>query len=225
MLLDVFISHSSLDDKVALALIELLREACEIPKERIRCTSVAGYKLPGGSRSEEQLRQETQEAKTFIGLITPNSISSAYVTFELGARWGADRHFIPLLACGADYKYLQGPITGRHAFNCVNEEDIHQMIGEIAEQLGIIITNLAAYQKYVKRLATTSKRYVPKLEEKLNPQENSHQDFTSQDCLCLLESWLGSQLPEKIDGTAILFKKVDEEITERCIKNLTCWLA
>ena len=43
--IDVFISHSSHDEKVAKALIELLIISLNIPAERIRCTSVKGHQL------------------------------------------------------------------------------------------------------------------------------------------------------------------------------------
>jgi hypothetical protein len=42
---DIFLSHSSADEKIAKALIDLLRDAFHMEPARIRCTSVPGYKL------------------------------------------------------------------------------------------------------------------------------------------------------------------------------------
>lgn len=64
--IDIFISHSSADEKVAKALIDLLRDAFQINPERIRCTSAAGYKLKTGAHAETELRREALQARVFI---------------------------------------------------------------------------------------------------------------------------------------------------------------
>src|SRR5207247_750725 len=94
----VMISHSSRDKDLAEVLIELLRTALNLAANQIRCTSVDGYRLPAGVDTHEQLRKEVKSARVLIGLLTPNSSSSSYVLFELGARWGAELPMIPLLA-------------------------------------------------------------------------------------------------------------------------------
>jgi hypothetical protein len=91
--LELFISHGGQDSEVAEALIDFLRAALNIPAEAIRCTSVNGYKLRIGDKIDEQLREDVLSAKVLIGIITPNSIESAYVIFELGARWGGEKGF------------------------------------------------------------------------------------------------------------------------------------
>ncbi|MDF2440409.1 MAG: hypothetical protein JWN98_1393, partial [Abditibacteriota bacterium] len=87
--IDIFVSHSSADEKVAKALIDLLRDAFRLDSNKIRCTSVAGYKLKAGAHTEPELRREVQQARVFIGLLSEVSLDSAYVLFELGARWGS----------------------------------------------------------------------------------------------------------------------------------------
>src|SRR6267154_5299522 len=58
--LDLFISHSSRDKQLAKALIKFLCTALAIPHDRARCTSVDGYKLSGGAKTESELRKEIQ---------------------------------------------------------------------------------------------------------------------------------------------------------------------
>src|SRR5690242_5692592 len=110
--IDVFLSHSSRDSELANALVDLLRSAFNLPASRIRCTSVSGYKLEVGADTNEQLRRETVESLVLVGLITEVSIDSAYVLFELGARWGARKFLAPLLGAGRGPEILAGPLSG-----------------------------------------------------------------------------------------------------------------
>lgn len=154
--LDVFISHSSRDKEVASAIIDLLRAALNMPADKIRCTSVDGYRLPAGASTDEQLRQEIYDARTFIGLITPTSLQSTYVLFELGARWGARRHLAPVLASGADANALRQPLASLNALSCEVAAQVYQLVGDIAGSLKISANNPPAYQRHVEALIQAS---------------------------------------------------------------------
>lgn len=154
--IEIFISHNSRDVDIAEALINLLRTALDISADRIRCTSVDGYRLPGGASVEEQLRREVHEAKIFLGLITPSSMASAYVLFELGARWGAKLHLIPLLAAGADYRYLKGPLENLNPLSCDSAPQVHQLLGDVAQGLDKSISNPSSYLRFLDALVGRS---------------------------------------------------------------------
>lgn len=154
--LDVFISHSSFDTKFVEKLVELLRSSFNISAKRIRCSSVDGYRLSVGSNTDEQLRKEVHDAKIFIGVITPYSMKSAYVLFELGARWGAKKKMFPILACGADPSILGGPLKTINSLNCDNVAQIHQLIDEISKVLQIQNESAASYQIKVDQLIKAS---------------------------------------------------------------------
>ena len=156
--LDLFISHSGKDKNIAEALIELIKAATGISANRIRCTSVDGYRLPGGVNSDERLKKEVREAMCFIGLITQNSLRSSYVLFELGARWGAGLHFVPLLAGGATVRDLGAPLVSLNALNCSSTSQLHQFVGELAERLGLQLINPAVYEKHAQNLREVSDR-------------------------------------------------------------------
>ena len=176
--IDVFISHSSNDADIATALIELLHTACNISGDRIRCTSVDGYRLELGTNTDEQLRAEVNAARLFIGLITPASMQSAYVLFELGARWGAGLRLAPVLAAGANATLLQGPLSALNALDCSNESHLHQLVSDVATFLAYTQASPALYDRYLKRLVSISAQKEQILDTTIvhhRVQDNTHQ--------------------------------------------------
>jgi len=147
----VFISHSGKDEALALALIELLRAALGLRDEQIRCTSVDGYRLEAGANTNEQLKLEVRNAKAFIGLITPYSMASAYVLFELGARWGANLHMIPVLA-GVEPDALEGPLKGINAISAKNISQLHQLVQNLGTRLSLPMQAAASYTRYAENV-------------------------------------------------------------------------
>jgi TIR domain-containing protein len=145
----VLISHSGKDEALASALIDLLRSALGLLPNQIRCSSVDGYRLPAGVHSDTQLREEVNASRVLIGLITPNSLASPYVLFELGARWGAGETMVPLLA-GVSPNELRGPLSGFNALLCSSEAQLHQAMGEIGEHLDLEAQRPEAYLKQLR---------------------------------------------------------------------------
>jgi hypothetical protein len=182
-MINIFISHCSSDEPLAEALVDLLQAALGLSPESIRCTSVDGYRLPSGASVNEQLRLEVVESKSFIGLITPDSIESAYVLFEIGARWGAGLHLIPLLASGATVKDLKGPLSGLNAISCSLDTQLYQLVDDLASHLGVKVRPTASYGKYLKKLiesAVDLPRPVLKVTQKSIVQKFSGPDDRSR---------------------------------------------
>lgn len=148
----LFISHSAKDALLARALITLLSRALHLTSESIRCTSVDGYKLTPGDESDAVIRKEILTAKVVIGLITPSSLDSAYVLFELGARWGAQKRQLPILAKGIDAGNISGPLKQLHAASLTNHAEIHDLLASIARFLKKPLEPPAVYSKEIDEL-------------------------------------------------------------------------
>jgi len=144
--IEVFISHSARDADAAEALIRLLRAALALPASAIRCTSVDGYRLPGGADTNSRLRQEVIEAIALLGIISTTSLRSLYVLFELGARWGTAKPFVPLLAPGTPEAILGGPLAGINALRLDRENQVQQLLSDLAGHLGRPLEQAAVYQ-------------------------------------------------------------------------------
>jgi hypothetical protein len=151
--LDIFISHSSEDRDAAEALIDLLESALIFPQTgRIRCTSVDGYRLPTGSETGDTIRQEVSDSKVLIALITPNSMTSVYVLFELGARWHSQKPLYPLTSKGAGVTSLDGPLREINAMDGNEEGQVQKFLEDISSELGLKLNKRSRYGRYIDRL-------------------------------------------------------------------------
>jgi hypothetical protein len=146
--LPVFISHSSKDRALAEALTDLLKSALGLLSTQIRCSSVDGHRLPVGVNTEGKLREEVNAARVVIGLVTPSSLASSFVMFELGARWGANLFLAPLLA-GVKAGELSGPLGLLNALSADNDAQLHQLLGDIAEQLDLTLQKPESYVRHI----------------------------------------------------------------------------
>jgi hypothetical protein len=154
----VFISHSSADADLAKATAKLLQAALGLSAQRIRCTSVPGYKLPLGVDVDARLRLEVNETKVLVGLVTPASSKSAYVLFELGARWGRGSFIAPLLARGGKIK---APLSNLNALRATIRKDMFQFVREIASNLGAAVGSPELYDEELEAVVTLAKRRTP----------------------------------------------------------------
>jgi hypothetical protein len=157
----VFICHSSADREMAGLLVDLLRSALNLPAEAIRCTSVDGHRLAGGEEIDRALRAEIRNCDVFIGLVSAASIESAYVLFELGARWGTEKHLLPLLSPSADASLLRGPLSGLNALDCSQPANLHQMVHELATLLRLEPEGPAVYQRRIDEILGLVARSTP----------------------------------------------------------------
>jgi hypothetical protein len=154
--LDVFISHSAVDVDIAKAVIDLIEKALKLKSEKIRCTSVSGYKLETGADTIHQLKGEIFSSRIFIGIITEHSLESTFVLFELGARWGSRLPLFPLVCSPKDASLLKSPLNAINAMVASNEADLHQFINDVAKKLDVQIENANVYLNEIRALQTVS---------------------------------------------------------------------
>jgi adenylate cyclase class IV len=149
----IFISHSSEDSDIALALIELLRLALSLQASDIRCTSVKGYGLPAGVSIGSVLRGDVGSADVFLGLLSRKSLQSLYVLFELGARWGSGKAILPVLLSDVSSSDLTGPLADVHAIKISDSAASYDLIDRVGDILMITPESPASVIRYVERLA------------------------------------------------------------------------
>ena len=178
-MIKLFISHSSKDKEIAEKLTELVKNALRLSSEEIRCTTIDGYRLPGGAKTNEQIKREVRDSTAFIGLISTAAAESMYVLFELGARWGSDKHLLPLLAPDVSPDILKGPLSDYNAISCESSAQLQQLIQDLSKVLKIKPESPAAYQQYIDGIQNFIVAYEEKKtdEEVKIDQETKEADF------------------------------------------------
>jgi hypothetical protein len=132
----VFVSHAHQDSDIAKRLINALEAAMRVPDGAIRCTSVQGYKLDLGSMPADVLRRELVSADIVVAILTPHSLASQWVLFELGAAWIQVKQSIPLLAGNIREVDLPGPLSSASLGRLDNPSSLVQFLDQVEKSLG-----------------------------------------------------------------------------------------
>jgi TIR domain len=165
--LAVFLSHSSDDAEIAVALSDLLKDAFRLTSEEILATSVGGSRLNIFAHISESLRRKIREAKAFVCIATQNSFGyqdkpgSFYVSVELGARWGMKRPLALILAAGATGDLLRPPFNELSALSCEDHSQVQQFIRQIAPVLGRDPEAAETYHRAISTLVEVSRKAAP----------------------------------------------------------------
>lgn len=93
----IFISHAVADTKLAKLLTDFLKEAIGVPHDEIFCSSVAGHGVPVTKDFNNYMKQQIQQPKLVLLLMTPSYMESAFCLMELGAAWAQSHNTLPIV--------------------------------------------------------------------------------------------------------------------------------
>jgi hypothetical protein len=131
----LFISHAHEDRDLASMLVDAITSALAVPEGALMCTSVPGYQLDLGAAAPDVLRRALRSAPCVVGILTPNSLGTEWVLFELGAAWANDGMAIPLLAGGLEDKDIPGPLRGAAGGQLNTPVTVDRLLDQLAREL------------------------------------------------------------------------------------------
>jgi hypothetical protein len=131
----LFISHAHRDQDLASRLVDVITNTFVVPHGELRCTSVPGYQLDLGTSAPDVLREELGSAACVVAILTPNSIGTDWVLFELGAAWANARTTIPLLAGGLEDKDIPGPLRGAAGGQLKTPVTLDRLLAQLEREL------------------------------------------------------------------------------------------
>ncbi|MET0792850.1 MAG: toll/interleukin-1 receptor domain-containing protein, partial [Polyangiaceae bacterium] len=132
----LFISHAHRDADLAERFIDIISDELQVPKGELRCTSVRGYELELGTDARNTLRAELGSAVCVIALLTPESMNSDWVLFELGAAWFNANATIPLLAGGLENSRLPAALQGSADGRLDSPATLERVLAQLQRLLG-----------------------------------------------------------------------------------------
>ena len=97
-------------------------------------------------------------AKFFLGIVSEKSMNSAWVLFEMGARWVTQKPLGTLIAPGSTADILTGPLPGLNALFCEKTTDLYQLVGNIGTILNITPEGPGVYEQRVIQIASHGNR-------------------------------------------------------------------
>lgn len=133
----IVVSHASADVEVVRALVELLRLGCNVPRERIICTSIPGMGVPQGEPFTTWIRDRVRSAALIVAVITPSYYDSVFCCCELGAWWALEKPLLPLLVPPLGYGDLQAVLTGVQAALVTNRADLDSLYDHVRQALAL----------------------------------------------------------------------------------------
>lgn len=132
---EIFISHDSEDQNLALLLKRLLEDVIGV---NVFCTSDI-HAIEGGKVWFNQIMTALRRARVCITILTPASIHSRWVMFESGGTfalaWGreATLRMIPIVAGGLRRSSLPNPFDLIQARDLRNADGVRQLCREVAD--------------------------------------------------------------------------------------------
>jgi hypothetical protein len=109
----LFISHSSADQELADAFVDLLETGIQgLSSSHIFCTSLEGLGIPAGMNFVEHIREQLGGCTAFVPLISSNYVQSDFCLCELGATWALLNRMLPVIAPAFDTERVPGILRG-----------------------------------------------------------------------------------------------------------------
>jgi hypothetical protein len=206
----LFVSHSAADAELAKRIVHAAEKALAIPARMIRCSSVDGYRLPAGSDTDEAIRDEIFQSRAFIALLTPHSLESTWVLFEVGARWGAKKHLFPVVAGGATTTAVEGPMAGLNTLNAASPPQFLQLLQELGTALDLPLQPMGSFQEAVNVVvAAAAEVRTPRGDgerRRVSPGE-----LTDDEIVALLQDWMGRRTSRE-NTSPIYFADVEADV-------------
>lgn len=160
-MVQIFVSHSTADVALAKAIVAMLVAAFGLDASDIRCTSLPGFRIDPGASVSERIREEVRGCDLFIGVLTHQSVGSAYVLFEMGARWGNGGSTVPIVVAGVGLAQVPAPLREVALLDAGEAKDVEAWLGKAAKDLSRPLRPRPEYEPHVTALVEFARR-VPK---------------------------------------------------------------
>lgn len=133
----IFVSHTSKDKDLVDKLVDLLTVGCSVNPNAILCTCLEGKGIPAGTPSFiDYLRNEIQDPKLVILVLSENFFESHFCLCELGAVWAMDLPNFPLVVPPLKKSELKATLAVTQAGNITDESYLDDLRVRVRDAIG-----------------------------------------------------------------------------------------
>lgn len=122
----VFLSHASIDKDVLAHLHKLLQKKCSNAVNFFMSSD--GQSIPFGSNWVYTMEKSLKECDLLLAFISPNSVKSQWLLFEMGVAYSKNTKVIPIGILGIDLAKLPPPISLLQGFNLSSADGLNNII-------------------------------------------------------------------------------------------------
>jgi hypothetical protein len=144
-----FLSHSTKDKNLVSEFMNLMRLGMNLGEQDIFCTSQDGIRV--GDSYIDVIRNNLNDAKIIIMLISKNYMESPFCLCEMGAAWASEKIKIPILVnVGFDaIEYPATPLKTTQVSLLKNTENLHS-IYDVFKDRGYINAKTISFTNQLK---------------------------------------------------------------------------
>jgi hypothetical protein len=133
----IFLSHAVADKAlVDLLVSDIIRLGCNVPAERIFCSSLQGMGIPSGQSFPDFIREKIQKPALVIAVLTPSYLASEFCLCELGATWAMAHNFFAIIVSPANRSKMKGVLTGIQIEKIEDADGLDNLRDRIKGSLG-----------------------------------------------------------------------------------------
>jgi hypothetical protein len=124
--ISIFVSYAKEDSGQA---AELMSQLARQPNFHIFTTS----KISAGENWRSKIKKELSQSDYFLVLLSPTSVQSKWVQFELGAAWGLNKFIIPVVTSQDVVHRIPLEFGNLHVIELKDLKGKPESIGQIIE--------------------------------------------------------------------------------------------
>lgn len=145
---DIFMAYASEDEEIS----DFLKYRLEDPFQHKLSVFVASSNdgLTPGRVWFLELTQKLRAAKLVLAMVSRSALGTAWIPFECGTAYGAERTFIPLCHSGMRTDDLPQPFRHFQALNLVEERHLSKLFSVVKREINLPdpVTDIASMVEY-----------------------------------------------------------------------------
>jgi hypothetical protein len=142
----LFVSHSSMDDKLIEPLITLIN-LIGLNHDKIFYCSIPGYGLAPGENIFDGLKRELSNEVFALFMLSKNFYSSPICMCEMGAVWIKSHKQIQILIPPMEFKEIDGVFPNHIGFKLNNKSDLNALKDEIENYFDLPKMNATRWEE------------------------------------------------------------------------------